>query len=370
VQQVSRIRQDQRRLGLELFHEFESSWVQPSRLATGEFDCAVPFKQLFAFLVIVVTAYPTRSRNFWDRRDLSRRQIRSGQIVLWLAWLLVIAPIQAAVGVAHADDPGTNAASLHAKYDALRDRLSHNQFQSPLYLNSNESADRLEGELYGVIKYPFATTGPALKGTTHWCDILILHLNVKDCRVPARGAESSLTVYIGSKYDQPAEAASHVDYAYRVAADTPDYLQIMLSAKAGPFGTKDYHIQLEAIPLEGEQTFVHLTYSYAYGLVARIAMEGYLQTVGRAKVGFTITGRQPDGQPIYVAGVRGVVERNAMRYYLAVVAYLGALSVRPQEQFERRLRDWFAFTERYPFQLHEMEQGEYLSMKHREYRRP
>ena len=33
------------------------------------------------------------------------------------------------------------------------------------------------------------------------------------------------------------------------------------------------------------------------------------------------------------------------------------------------LRDWFAATERYPRQLHELEQDEYLVMKRKEYQR-
>jgi hypothetical protein len=61
-----------------------------------------------------------------------------------------------------------------------------------------------------------------------------------------------------------------------------------------------------------------------------------------------------------------VVERNTMRYYLAIEAFLGALAAPPQARFEKRLRDWFAAAERYPRQLHEMEQGEYLDMKRKE----
>jgi len=64
-----------------------------------------------------------------------------------------------------------------------------------------------------------------------------------------------------------------------------------------------------------------------------------------------------------------VVERNTMRYYLAIESYLGALSAPPQTRLEKRLQDWFAASERYSRQLHEMERGEYLEMKRREYQR-
>jgi hypothetical protein len=288
-----------------------------------------------------------------------------------LRWLVLLVLAAAGAAFAHSDTPDAgSAAALRAKYEALRDELAHNPFHQPLVLESKETEERLEGDLYGVVDHPFATVDAALKVAAHWCDVLMLHLNVKDCRTSAGGVPTSLTVYIGSKYDQPPEAAFRVEYAYRVAAEAPDYLRIALAADTGPFGTKDYRIRFEAIPLEREQTFIRLTYSYAYGTMAKMALQTYLATVGRSKVGFTVVGRQPGGEPVYVTGVRGVVERNAMRYYLAIVAYLDALSAPPNEQLDRRLREWFAFTEQHARQLHELGQREYLDMKRREYRRP
>jgi hypothetical protein len=90
-------------------------------------------------------------------------------------------------------------------------------------------------------------------------------------------------------------------------------------------------------------------------------MQAYLGTLGSDKVGFT-----PKGASGYVGGVRGVVERNTMRYYLAIDAFLDA--PRP-EQLDRRLAAWFDATERYARQLHETERSEYLEMKRSEYAR-
>ena len=98
-------------------------------------------------------------------------------------------------------------------------------------------------------------------------------------------------------------------------------------------------------------------------------MQGYLSTAGRDKVGFSITGKGDDGKPVYIDGVRGVVERNTMRYYLAIEAYLGAVSAAPADQSEKRLRDWFNATERYALQLHEVDRDDYLAMKRRELQR-
>ena len=78
-----------------------------------------------------------------------------------------------------------------------------------------------------------------------------------------------------------------------------------------------------------------------------------------------------EGQPVYINGVRGMVERNAMRYYLAIEAYFGAMSApTAQQQQEKRLHDWFALTEEHPRQLHEMERDEYLAIKRRELATP
>ena len=144
---------------------------------------------------------------------------------------------------------------------------------------------------------------------------------------------------------------------------------IRLGAENGPFGTRDYRIQLQAIPLDGgRKTFVHLDYAYVYGMAARLAMQGYLATVGAGKVGFTREG-QGAGAP-YIGGVRGAVERNTMRYYLAIDAYLASLGAPPAQQRSQRLEAWFAATEQYATQLHELGRDEYMAMKTREFARP
>jgi hypothetical protein len=145
-----------------------------------------------------------------------------------------------------------------------------------------------------------------------------------------------------------------------------DYLKILLDARQGPMGTSDYHIAMEAVPLSGARTFVHLTYSYRTGLAARLATKTYLATAGSGKVGFTIVSRQPDGRPNFINGVRGMIERNTMRYYLAIDAFLAATKAAPDLQLERRLQTWFAATEQYPRQLHEIGRDEYLEMKRTE----
>ena len=288
----------------------------------------------------------------------------------WLTRFLFVCVACAGAGPVPAAMPDTkSAASLRAKYAALGEQLNNNQFQRKLYLDSTESSRDLKGDIYALVDYAFADVNAAFNGPAHWCDVLILHINTKYCRASTDKAGTVLTVSIGRKFDQPLDEAYRVEFAFRVAAATPDYLEVQLNAETGPLGTSNYRILLEAVPVEGGRTFLHFTYSYAYGLAGRLAMQVYLATIGRGKVGFTIIGKQPNGQPDYIRGVRGVVERNTMRYYLAIDAYLGALAAPSSEQLEKRLQSWFTSIERYPRQLHEVDRTAYLDMKRSEYLR-
>ena len=266
---------------------------------------------------------------------------------------------------AHAQD----AAALRARHDSLREKLADNPFQRPLVLESTQSSGDLKGEVYAVVDQPFGGVGPALQGMDHWCELLILHLNVKGCSFAGKPPAEVLSLVVGRKFDQPLDDGYKVDFAYSTPAASADYLRVQMSAETGPVGTRNYRLALEAVPLDDTHSFVHMSYAYAYGTAARLAMQAYLGTAGRDKIGFSITGKGEDGKPVYIKGVRGVVERNTMRYYLAIEAYLGSLSVPPGEQQEGRLRDWFAATERHAAQLHEMELDEYLKMKRHELQR-
>lgn len=282
----------------------------------------------------------------------------------WLARFALLCLGLAGSGLACATEPEASASALHAKYASLRGALEQSPFDRPLRLESTETPDHLDGDVHAVVAYPFSQVRAGLDGGQRWCDILLLHLNVKACRVAADGRV--VRVYIGKKFDEPASEAHKIEFAYRVEAQTPDYFRLSLDAANGPFGTRDYRVALEAVPLDPSRTFVHLSYAYGYGVSAKMAMEAYLRTVGVQKVGFSAEGQRPDGRPALVGGMRGALERNVMRYYLAIDAYLAALSAPPDERLEERLRDWFDSTERYALQLHEVEQDEYLQMKRRE----
>jgi len=268
-----------------------------------------------------------------------------------------------------AAEQNTSVVKLLAKYTELAKQLNNNQFHRPLYLNSEESQHDLKGEIYAVVDYPFSTFNSALSNPAHWCDALILNINIKYCHTARNQEGDTLTLNIGKKYYQQIEQSYRVEFKYREIISTPNYFSAELDSKSGPLDTYDYRILIEATPLKDGHTFLHFTYAYSFGFTGRIAMQTYLATLGRNKVGFTIDENTTNEKPQYIQGVRGVVERNTMRYYLAIDAYLAALKAPSQDQLERGLQQWYSATEQYARQLHEVDLVDYLEMKHLEYQR-
>lgn len=266
-----------------------------------------------------------------------------------------------------AQEASSDAAALALRYQEILPQLRHNQFARPLYLQSDDTSSGSRSDIYAVVDYPFAQVRAGLTSAAQWCDVLILHLNTKYCRAANGVSPSSLSMRIGKKTEQAPEDASRLDFSYRVTAGSESYFDVRLNAGKGPFDTHDYRIRLEAIPVAPERSLLHLTVSYAFGMVSRMAMRTYLATIAGNKIGFTLETKEDGTTSHYVGGMRGTIERNAMRYYLAIDAYLSGLSRPPEQQLEHRLETWFDATERYPRQLHEIDKAAYLAMKRKEY---
>ncbi len=265
-----------------------------------------------------------------------------------------------------ADAEPSHSQRLVAKARTLSQRLDRDPRQPPIHLEFEDKRGRLRGAVYSIVEQRFETVSEALGRPASWCELLPLHFNVKSCTYGKRTGDQLLTLYFGRKFYQEPEAAHRLPLSFEVLSSDPEYFEISLRAEKGPVGTKNYVLSLAAIPLAAERTFVHLRYSHDVGLTSRIALFGYLQTLGRGKVGFSVVGRNSDGRPIHVGGLQGMIERNAMRYHLAVKAYLDTLEVSEPQRFERSLERWFELTSGYRTQLFEMERDEYLRSKRQE----
>jgi hypothetical protein len=279
-------------------------------------------------------------------------------IVAWIA----------CVPGALADTPTDPAAALRARYVALGEQLENSSIQRGLYLESTDSSRAPRGDAYAVIDYPFATAAAAFAKPANWCESLILHLNVQYCRAGNSEGRPQLSAAVGKKTNQPLDDTHRINFIYKVVVSSTDYTRVELSSREGPLGTGNYLIALELTALDEQRSFMHIRYSYTQGFLARWATSVYFSTSGRNKVGFTWI-HDEDEPPRLVSGVRGALERNTMRYYLALDAYLHALGSPADQRFEQSLERWFADTERFARQLREVQRDDYISMKRGQYLR-
>lgn len=284
-------------------------------------------------------------------------------ILLLAALWLCPAPVMAAA----APLPDQQAALLR-QYQLFQTRLAGSAFAEPLQIVSSLADGQARGAVYAVLNRPLESLQDYLSRSDHWCEIIFLHLNTKGCIVDHSDARERLLLYVGRKHYQRPEQAFLLHYRFVAEHSGRDYLQVSLRAEQGRFGTSDHQISLRAIRLDDARSFLAFSYSYRFGFAARLAMEGYLATLGRDKVGFSASVAGDDDP--YVGGLQGAVERNAMRYYLALRACLDTVThgKATEQGLLTRLQRWFELTERYPRQLHEVERHAYLAMKQKEYR--
>ena len=250
--------------------------------------------------------------------------------------------------------------ALHALYSASVERLRDSPFGRPLWIVSTEADGRLEGEIRAVVQHSFIRV-EALTDPAHWCELLTLLPNIRQCRAAAD--DRQLTLWFARRFDEPPADTHPVRFDMRTRALRGAHLEVVLEAPKGPLGTSDYRVELGAVPVDKERVFLHVRYGYAYGLSARIAAGAYLATGGRDKVGFTVVASPTAAAPEYIGGLRGAVERNAMRLYLVIEAYLEALDGSVAQRRDRSLRIWLDAIARYPRQLAEADPSAYLEAK-------
>ena len=268
---------------------------------------------------------------------------------------IVAAALMLAAATADADPR-----ALHALYAASVERLRDSPFGRPLWIASTEADGRLEGEIRAIVEHSF-TEVEALTDPAHWCELLTLLPNIRQCRAAAD--DRQLTLWFERRFDEPPADTHPVRFDMRTRALRGAHLEVVLQAPKGPLGTSDYRVELGAVPVDKERVFLRVRYGYAYRLSARLAAGGYLATRGRDKVGFTVVASDDAGAPEYIGGLRGAVERNAMRLYLAIDAYLDALNASVAQRRDRSLRTWLDAIARYPRQLAEADRSAYLEAK-------
>ena len=253
---------------------------------------------------------------------------------------------------------------LQESYRALKQQLENNIYNAPIVLHSQIREDAASGEVYAILPYDYATLNKELNKPIKWCEAMILHINVKACI--NKPDKESIHTYLGySGYQEPEESVE-LQYNFEVLTSDEDYSHILLHSDFGPYGTSDYYLHLEIIPLQNNTSFLHFSYSLRYGKLALFVLKTYLATFGRNKVGFSVIGSNANGEPEYIGGIEGVVERNAMRYFLALRSYFDTLEQPDNLRFEASLNRWFDLIEKYRRQLYELHRIDYLAFKRKE----
>ncbi|MDJ0833364.1 MAG: hypothetical protein QNJ69_07545 [Gammaproteobacteria bacterium] len=283
-----------------------------------------------------------------------------------LVCLMTLLPSQLA-----AAGPSTDAkAELITQFKHARDDITHNAFGLPLSLASVEQDDLLQGQVLGIIEHDYATARAIFTRPDHWCDTLLLHLNTKACTYQNASA-TRIDLFSGRKFYQPIKKAKPISLDFAIIDNRDDFVRVQLHGAKGPLGTSDYAIELSAMALpstkagtaDQQRSLLRLRFSYRTTWLARQMMNLYLSQMARDKVGFTIVD-QHQQPPVYIGGLQGIIERNTMRYYLAIHTRLDG--VKHAHSMHQQFSRWFDATEKYHRQLHEVSKTDYLQAKQRE----
>jgi len=250
-------------------------------------------------------------------------------------------------------------------YQELQEAARRGPFGFPLQVRSEERGDVVYAEALGVMDHPLQAFRAAVTEPASWCEFIPLNLNIKACTVQGDEAEPLITLYIGGKGYLAPESALQQPYHFRVRARRSEYVAASLSALQGLMGTRAHQMDFEAAGVAGK-TVVALRSSYEQSAASKLVTAIYLATVGRDKVGFSREPIGSDGHAGLVKGAQGIIERNLMRYYLVLLAFVETRAVPVAHRFEARLNAFYDLMERYPAQLHEMGKVEYLDVKRRE----
>ncbi|OGR23571.1 MAG: hypothetical protein A2X83_08550 [Desulfuromonadales bacterium GWD2_54_10] len=293
---------------------------------------------------------------------------KPGNCMIFILFIATVAILFSAGPASAVQMPRQGAEMLLDTYHRNMGKLEKNSFGIPLFLESYEKDEKVHVDVYGIFNHPFSSVVNVLKAPANWCDIVSLYPNIKACTYKVQPGNGLLTFYLGRKIYQTPEDARQIIFHYRNVGQQQGYLDIILSADAGPFGTKDHRLRVEAVPLDGGKTFVHVSYTYSDSVALRLAGKIYFATLGRDKVGFTATGTDKNGKPVYIGGPRGAIERNAVRCYFAIQTFMHVLNYPEENRFSMRLSEWYDLTTRYRKQLFDLDKKDYITFKTAEHK--
>lgn len=259
---------------------------------------------------------------------------------------------------------GASLDEMREHYRELTENVATNPFRAPLSVASTETAERVTAEVFGVFDAPFAEVARAIAEPARVCDFISLNIFIKACTWKAANAPTEMTWFMGRKDYATPDADSVVSYSYNIDARTSEAVQVTLRAPEAMMGVTDSSIVFNALSIDG-RTLIHVQAGYTPSLQSRMAIGTYLATFGRNKIGFT-TQPGADGRAVPVKGAQALIERNTMRYFLALQAYLDTRALPVEQHESASIARWFELTERYHDVLYEIPREQYIENKTRE----
>ena len=227
----------------------------------------------------------------------------------------------------------------------------------PIAVQSELDGDLARVAVSARIPVAFTELQTFYRNDDAWCQGFFANVYVKACYKNGK----LLRIFYDNN-DEYQDLGDAFQFDYQVVEQTLNnqHLYISLRADSGPLGSEDYRLSIEAEAQSDSHTVLRLVYQSRYGFIARSALFVYLKTLGRDKIGFS---RDQQAQP--VAGVRGILERNAMRYLLALCAYFSNQNaVKP---LANTLKNWHDYATVFSQELQEIDWSDYQKLKLREY---
>ena len=250
-------------------------------------------------------------------------------------------------------------------YALAKPILDNPTVDKPFYLHAEVVKRRQIGEAALYFEQPFKEISRSLSKLGNWCEVLLLHLNTKACTHSRRERDKTLTIYLGRKFYQDPDDAFVMTYDFETEKDK-DYFSALITAEDGPLGTSDYRIHFEVALIDG-RTFGRIQVSQKHSWLSSKAAKLYVATKGRKKQGISVVDHDDKGNPIYSSGEQAIAERNLLRYYFAITAYIHSQNGARSDRFKDSLQYWYDQTEQYQ-QLYEVDRDQYINDKYREYK--
>jgi len=237
----------------------------------------------------------------------------------------------------------------------------------PIHAQVSVADNVVDCDILAVVARPPGQVMALLGSARGWCEFLLLHPNVKACAAEPAADGRRIVIYTGSKHFQPVETSRPQRYDLRVERRERGYLALHLWPEPAKLADAAGPARIEIAALDDGRTGLRVQYRAPLSAGARLLAATYFATFGRDKIGFSTTSVDADGNPVYIGGLAGAIERNVVRHFLAIDTLLQAQEAGAEMPPERRLAHWFALTERHARQLHELGWTEYLDIKLREF---